>query len=43
MKLAPGYQVLKQFLYEEMVDPYGNTIIWDHREHKITQLVYKKF
>ena len=38
-----GYNVLKEFRYEDMLDPYGKPIIWDYREHKITQLVYKKF
>ena len=30
-------------MYEELVDPYGKAIIWDYREHKITQLVYMKY
>ena len=38
-----GYKVLKEFMYEELVDPYGKAIIWDYREHKITQLVYMKY
>jgi N-acetylglutamate synthase-like GNAT family acetyltransferase len=38
-----GFKVLKQFRYEDMLDPYGKPIIWDYREHTITQLVYFKF
>ena len=37
-----GYKVLKEFRYEEMLDPYGSPIIQDFREHKITRLVYSK-
>ena len=35
-----GYNVLNEVSYENMLDPRGKKIVWDHREHKSVQLIF---
>jgi len=37
-----GYQVLKEVKYEDILDKRGRKIVWDHREHSTTQVMFLK-